>query len=223
MWDSISKIRTLVQFKYLSKFPAYVHWHDTLHSNEGLVGMGYATMERFQIADLFFFGKKPGFARIDVSIVNKLGNKLPGAIFLRGSSVGILMLAKVDDDICVVLVRQPRVAVGKMTLEIPAGMMDEQACFKTQMLQESLEETGVRLNPESLIDLGEAYVSPGASDEIIKLYAVWIPNFCPPISFTGTHEEHIFVEFMLLEDALQTVRDGKFWMAYGMAKQRNVI
>ncbi|KAF2634803.1 hypothetical protein P280DRAFT_474392 [Massarina eburnea CBS 473.64] len=90
----------------------------------------------------------------------------PGSVFLRGGSVGVLILIKPWDpdnpskeqpDIYTVLIVQPRIAAGSLAFpEIPAGMIDD----KTNDLggaaaKEVYEETGLRIKREDMLNMSE--------------------------------------------------------------------
>ena len=70
------------------------------------------------------------------------------------------------------LVRQPRVAVGRMTWEVPAGMVDRSGCLKGHMLEEIKQETGISVNIDDLHHHGSTYTSPGILDETLELYSL---------------------------------------------------
>ncbi len=74
---------------------------------------------------------------------------------------GAGVVAARDCKIC--LVRQYRVALGRMTLEIPAGKVDPGEERAVCAARELTEETG--LLAESLVHLSSVYGSPGFTDE----------------------------------------------------------
>lgn len=87
-------------------------------------------------------------------------------VVVHPGAVGIVAL---DDDECVVLVRQYRHAVGAELWELPAGLLDETGedpldCAKRELF----EEAHLRANSwDLLIDL---YSSPGMSSEVIRIF-----------------------------------------------------
>lgn len=75
----------------------------------------------------------------------------------------------VDEDMCVTLVHQWRTPMDEVTLEIPAGKLDEGegdplACAHRELR----EETGLRAANFEL--LTQMYTSPGYSDERLYIY-----------------------------------------------------
>jgi len=202
----------------LSAFPPYAAWVAALHAKDGLVGSGVATLHSVNVRDVFFFGARPGLARINAALLDTRDEPLPGAVFLRGDSAAVLILVPRDGVEHVVLVRQPRVPVGKMLLEIPAGMMDANHNFCNVALRELLEETGIRATPEQLRPLRRVYASPGGSDEAIQYYTLKLSTFSPPPYPLGVREEgeHIEVVTLPLTQAYESVTDGKFWTAVGL-------
>lgn len=85
---------------------------------------------------------------------------LPGAVFLRGGSVAILIIvqlenAKGDKDKYVVLTKQPRIAAGSLEFtEIPAGMLDGDT-FKGSAASEIEQEAHLKVKESELINMSE--------------------------------------------------------------------
>jgi len=115
---------------------------------------------------------KLGFLYIELIATDKRNGKpVNGTTFLRGSSVAIYLRVKYNSKVYVVLVKQLRGPIGRITFEIPAGMMDAQlnkACGVA--INEIREETGIELSEDILIPLGKFYASPGGSDEEIETF-----------------------------------------------------
>ena len=74
----------------------------------------------------------------------------------------------------VLLVRQPREAVGKELLEIPAGKIEPGESPRECLERELREETGY--SPGEVEELGGFYTSPGFCSEYIHLYLVRNPR-----------------------------------------------
>ncbi len=87
-----------------------------------------------------------GFLKLQADVANSAGEPLPGAVFLRGPSVGMLVMLIPDDvppaappqigkhagpcdeeeERYVILTIQPRVPAGSLAFaELPAGMVDD--------------------------------------------------------------------------------------------------
>jgi 8-oxo-dGTP pyrophosphatase MutT (NUDIX family) len=152
-------------------------------------------LKSIHIQAVDFFGKRIGFLKYRAIIQNKKGNKgepmqLPGSIFMRGGSVGMLMILRpknTSDERWVIMTEQARIPAGSLSfLEIPAGMIDDRTGdFKSAAANEIEEETGLKINRDHLLDMTELalrgspnpehlkaamYPSPGGSDEFIALF-----------------------------------------------------
>jgi ADP-sugar diphosphatase len=125
------------------------------------------------------FGPRVGFMKFKAD-VKVDGKAPPGIVFMRGGAVAVLVVLKHDSTLYTVLVRQPRVAVGKPNMpEIPAGMLDGEGKFSGVAAKELKEETGVSIEEADLIDMTHLafgdeypgmYPSCGGSDEFNRLF-----------------------------------------------------
>ena len=191
----------------------------------GLLAQG-AIVEKISIRDSYMFGPRIGFMLMDVTM-HMNGVKLPGAVLLRGKSVAVLLWYRewVSGDIHVVLVRQARVATGRMTWEVPAGMADGNGTLKGQMFNEIKEETGLTLNVNELVHHGDAspYTSSGLLDETLELYSMQVsPDVMTKAMRTvlGKKEEGELITNVCavpLSDA-RTLEDGKLRMLLSIVK-----
>ncbi|KAH8879337.1 hypothetical protein GQ53DRAFT_756066 [Thozetella sp. PMI_491] len=147
-----------------------------------------------------FGPRRLGFVKLTTDVSNSAGDRLPGAVFLRGASVAMLvMLIPEDapaetDERYVLLTVQPRVAGGSLAfVELPAGMVDDVGNFAGTAAQEIQEELGLEIPSKDLICLSDLaqpaapsetqedgddeqlshamFPSPGACDEFIRIYA----------------------------------------------------
>lgn len=101
-----------------------------------------------------------------------------------------VLAAGANGEPMVVLVRQARPAVGRQTLEIPAGIIERDATGAVQTetpeqtaLRELSEETGYRVDGASLRLLTHLYPSPGITNELIHVYLA--SGLTPPAQPTG--------------------------------------
>lgn len=158
----------------IRNFSPLIEWQENV--TRGLLTQG-ATVEKVSIRDSYMFGPRIGFMLLDVSM-HMHGVKLPGAVLLRGTSVAVLLWYRqwVTGAVHIVLVRQPRIATGSMTWEVPAGMADSTGTLKGQMFKEIQEETGLSLNIKDLHHhaLTSPYTSSGLLDEKLELYSMQI-------------------------------------------------
>jgi len=131
----------------------------------------------------------------------RLPNGLTGSreVVRHPGAVGILALKEEK----ILLVRQYRYALGRETLEIPAGKLDWGEEPEVCAIRELREETGYQGKVEKL---GEIATSPGFTDEIIHLYRaadlVWAP-------LTTDDDEFINVESVPLAEAAEQARRGE--------------
>ncbi|KAH7309281.1 NUDIX family hydrolase-like protein [Rhexocercosporidium sp. MPI-PUGE-AT-0058] len=191
--DDLSKEETL-------EFPAFKNWISALQSNmalqsnpEHIYYKSPFVLRDIKIQAIDRFGKRIGFMKIVANITNSEGDFLPGAIFLRGASVGMLVLLQPDDlptesqdEKHVVLTVQSRAATGCLQfVELPAGMVDN-GSFSGTAAKEIQEEIGLEIPEDDLINLSELAIpacpegeeqspramfpSPGGSDEYIPIF-----------------------------------------------------
>lgn len=85
--------------------------------------------------------------------------------------VGGVGVLPIDEDGCVLLVRQFRYPFGQLVIEIPAGKLDHgpNEDIRDCGARELKEETGC--TADELIDLGCIYPSPGFLTEVTYLFA----------------------------------------------------
>ncbi|PVH82465.1 hypothetical protein DL98DRAFT_513903 [Cadophora sp. DSE1049] len=160
--DDLSKDEVL-------EFPAFKNWIELLQSNmalqsnpEHVYHKSPYVLRDIKIQALDRFGKRIGFMKIVANITNSEGEFLPGAIFLRGASVGMLVLLQPDDlpagsqdEKHVILTVQSRVAAGGLQfVELPAGMVDR-GSFAGTAAKEIQEEIGLEIPEDELINLSE--------------------------------------------------------------------
>ncbi|KAE8354835.1 hypothetical protein BDV28DRAFT_155909 [Aspergillus coremiiformis] len=188
----------------LLRFPAFQIWLSTLryslkrqqHPSHEFHKDPYVLRKIVIQAVDFFKGGRLGFIKLKAEVSNKNGESLPGSVFLRGGSVGILLLLQPDDvhssmedEKRAILTIQPRIPAGSLAFaEIPAGMLDDNGSFAGSAAKEIQEETGLTIPQDELIDMTSlalqsiagtedvdtlqkaVYPSPGGSDEFIPLF-----------------------------------------------------
>lgn len=103
----------------------------------------------------------------------------------------------------VILVEQFRRAIGRITLEIPAGLLDPDETPLACAQRELQEETGFKAG--SLSSLGCYYSSPGAFTEKIHLF---IAKDLTESRLIADDTDQIDVHILSLEAALKLVGDG---------------
>ncbi|RAL14242.1 putative NUDIX family hydrolase [Aspergillus homomorphus CBS 101889] len=188
----------------LLRFPAFRIWLNTLQrsldrqqqpSHEFSQDPYVLRKIDIQAVD-YFGGGRLGFVKLKAEVSNGNGETLPGSVFLRGGSVGMLLILQPDDvppsneeEKRVLLTIQPRIPAGSLAFtEIPAGMLDDSGSFAGGAAKEIQEETGLKIPQGELIDMTALalesvavaedeeslqramYPSAGGSDEFIPLF-----------------------------------------------------
>lgn len=117
-------------------------------------------------------------------IKNKDDESLPGSVFLRGPSVGMMIVLQPDDlpkdskeEKHVILTVQPRIPAGTLRLvELPAGMVDD-GTFSGSAAKEIKEELGLSIPGSELTNLSELAVpASSAGEEGEKLPQAMFPS-----------------------------------------------
>lgn len=130
-----------------------------------------------------FGGSRLGFVKLTADVRNADGETLPGAVFLRGPSVAMLVMlipegghddaataaAATSDERYVILTVQPRVAAGSLEfVELPAGMVDDAGTFAGAAAKEIQEELGLEIPASELRCLSDMAATATASTTTAK-------------------------------------------------------
>jgi ADP-ribose pyrophosphatase len=110
----------------------------------------------------------------------------------------------VDADGQVLLVRQPRPAVGASVLELPAGLVDEGETPIECARRELAEETGY--HAERLEPLVEFYTSPGFCTERIHIY---VATTLEPVEAAHDEDEELELVRLPVAEAIQRVLEDE--------------
>ena len=137
-----------------------------------------------------FGGSRLGFVKMTADIRNAAGESLPGAVFLRGPSVAMLVMLIPEDSSSspssswstskreqaeeakeveryALLTVQPRVAAGSLEfVELPAGMVDDQGTFAGAAAKEIKEELGLEIPASELRCLSDMAAGKNESTSI---------------------------------------------------------
>ena len=165
----------------LLSFPAFKTWIKTLqHSldiQKNKTHTFHSAPYKLRKIDIqavdYFGGGRVGFIKLKAEISNDNGEKLPGSLFLRGGSVGMMLIlqpddvpANTEDEKQVILTLQPRIPAGSLSLaELPAGMLDDSGTFSGGAAKEIEEETGLKIPGEDLINMTELALPKSTSDD----------------------------------------------------------
>uniref|UniRef100_A0A2N9H951 Nudix hydrolase domain-containing protein n=1 Tax=Fagus sylvatica TaxID=28930 RepID=A0A2N9H951_FAGSY len=159
----------------------FKQWLKNLQTETGILADNAMSLKHVLIQGVDMFGERVGFLKFKAEIFYKeTGKKVPGIVFARGAAVAILILLESEGETYVVLTEQVRVPVGKLILELPAGMLDDdKGDFVGTAAREVEEETGIHLDLENMVDLTaflepstgcRVFPSPGGCDEEISLF-----------------------------------------------------
>jgi len=195
----------------LLSFKPFTAWFDGMNPE--------LYVESVTVTDVHWFGSRIGFMTIkSVTRLMGTGPPLPGIVFLRGGSVAMLVVLRCEGRKYVLLVKQPRVAVGRSALvELPAGMLDGDGNFAGVAAKEMREEAHIDFKHSELVCMSESnkqYPSPGGCDEFIEYFyasAAVTPAFLRSLDgrATGVEDERIRLSYVPYED---------LWCATGDAK-----
>jgi ADP-ribose pyrophosphatase len=130
------------------------------------------------------------------------GSETQRDIVLHPDSV---VIAAVDGEGQVLLVRQYRKATGKELVELPAGVMEAGETPLEAALRELREETGH--TAARMTHLGSFYSAPGTMTECLHAFLAQDIAFDP---LPADDDERIEVERMPFERAVARARQGAF-------------
>ncbi|KAI1365295.1 hypothetical protein F5Y08DRAFT_338854 [Xylaria arbuscula] len=169
--------------KTLSNSLALQHSNPKHPFHKGPYALRSITVQSYDL----FGGKRVGFLKLQALVSNAAGETLPGAVFLRGPSVGMLVILVPEDvsssattghhdgeeERYVILTIQPRVPAGSLAFaELPAGMVDDGdgdsdndtgsasgGKFAGTAAREIYEELGIEIPASELICLSDVAAS----------------------------------------------------------------
>ncbi|ONI06845.1 hypothetical protein PRUPE_5G084800 [Prunus persica] len=128
----------------------FKQWLKNMESENGVLYGGALSLRRVLIQGVDMFGKRIGFLKFVADVFDKETGK------------------------------KVRIPVGRVILELPAGMLDDdKGNFLGTAIREVEEETGICLKQEDMVDLtafldqstgGRIFPSPGGCDEEISLF-----------------------------------------------------
>jgi ADP-ribose pyrophosphatase len=132
--------------------------------------------------------------------------------------VGAVTILPVDNEGCILFIRQYRHATGAELLELPAGTLDPAELPEICALREIREETGFAAG--ELIKIGEFFLAPGYSTEYMHVYLATRLYHDP---LPGDDDEAITLQPVPIAQAYEMalkgeLQDGKSLAALLLAK-----
>ena len=126
---------------------------------------------------------------------------------------GAVAILAIDAEDRVLLVRQYRVAVGAMLLEIPAGTLDvaDDGSVEDPELasrRELEEETGMRAG--SWRKVAQFYTAPGFTSELMHLYQATDLRAALEDRLGPDDDEHLLLERVPVAEAVAAAERGEF-------------
>jgi ADP-ribose pyrophosphatase len=131
---------------------------------------------------------------------------------------GVAIIA-IDEQKRVVLVEQWRRAIERITLELPAGLIDPNESLESCAQRELQEEAGVKAG--KLQYLGGYFSSPGVFTEYIHLF---LATKLTPNQLYADDTDGIDVHFIPFDEALEMIKNGTICdakTALGILKVKN--
>jgi len=185
-------------------------------------------IKSIRIDKVNFFGSNVGFIYLesDIYVNNK---KAPGIAFIRGDSVGILLVLKTKTptnyiEEYTILVEQYRHNIGKFSKGIPAGMIDQEGQVTSTAIKEIEEEVGdLNIKEKDLKYLTEYFPSSGGCDEKMELYSASVfveynklMNFQDRITGSEKENEEITLDVVKLNSLADFKAGTKANLAYSI-------
>ena len=123
-----------------------------------------------------------------------------------------MAILAIDDQDRVLLVRQFRVAIGEVLLEVPAGTLDVSADGSIEdpelaAPRELEEETGMRAGSWRLI--ARFWTAPGFASELMHLYLATDLRTADGERLGPDEDEHLLLERMPWRDAVAAAERGE--------------
>jgi ADP-ribose pyrophosphatase len=156
-------------------------------------------IEKFYKRNTIFTGRAVGFRVDEVVLPN--GKHATREYMDHPGAVAVIPF--VDKD-TIIMVRQYRHPVGRVTLEVPAGKLDKgekpMACVKRELQ----EETGYRA--AEIIKLNSFWPTPAFANEVIHIYSA---TNLVPAKQNPDEDEFIDTVKVKYAQALKMVKNGK--------------
>lgn len=142
-------------------------------------------------------------SRIDLYVVQQTaqdGGKHQREIVIHPGAVVVLPLLNADE---IIFIRNYRIAVNKVLLELPAGTLEPQELPLETAKRELVEETGYECSEIEF--LTKFYTTPGFSNELMHVF------FAKDLHYLGQKldpSEEIEIEIITFSKALELIQNG---------------
>jgi ADP-ribose pyrophosphatase len=156
-------------------------------------------IEKFYKRSTVFTGRAVSFRVDEVILPN--GKHATREYMDHPGAVAVIPFINKDT---IVMVRQYRHPVGKVTLEVPAGKIDKGEKPLACVGRELEEETGYRAG--KIIKLNSFWPTPAFANEVIHIYAA---TNLKPTKKNPDEDEFIDAVQVKFADALKMVKNGK--------------
>ena len=202
--DAIDSMRSSVTaFTFDGDRSSHDHQSGTPERRELVLGdndpRDASLSERVLSEDVAWTGKIFNVDRLQVELPD--GRKATRDVVRHPGAVAVVALTD-DGRIC--LVRQYRTALGRVTVEIPAGKLDPGEDPLSCAARELLEETG--LKAQKMAFLTTIATSCGFADELIHIY---MATGLEQAASDPDVDEFINVDLVELPEYIDAVLDGK--------------
>jgi ADP-ribose pyrophosphatase len=154
--------------------------------------------------------------RVDVLDVELANGRRSRREVVRHPGAAVVLCRRPDD--MFVWVRQFRMAAGELLLEAVAGTLDAGEAPATCAQREVREETGYE--PVRLVSLGEAFPSPGYTEELLHFFYAEVPieggeqspddDEQVEVALLGRNE----IEAMMARGEVRDAKTLAVWMLY---------
>ena len=129
---------------------------------------------------------------------------------IRSEATAVLVYN--EDTNKLIMTNQYRDAISGMSLEIPAGLMDESDTDpKECAVREVLEETGYKLNVLEIIPLMKTLPAPGFTNELIHIFMAIVNSDMKVDEGGGLESENEYIEVIEMDvnEAFEQIQTGK--------------
>lgn len=145
------------------------------------------------------------------NVIRRTYEREDGLVYIRdcvepGNAVVILPITENNE---IIFVKEEREVIGRLSMGLPAGMIDKNEAPIDAARRELKEETGV--DAKNLEFLISYYPSCGYTNE--KIYIYLAKNFTYGKQHFDETEEIISVEKIKVEDCVKMIYEGKFDLA----------